>query len=224
MSAGFEFLGSYTLSKALTDNLGYYGCGAAASPFWINAYDRRGDRGLSCFDAAHNFVWSGTYELPFGNRNRILGGWTISSIVTVHSGIPITIEQGGSPVSNSLQDSRGGERPDRVAGRSGKVKDPNPARWLDISAYSFHPLGVFGNAGNGSERGPGFANWDLAIRKDFAVSETSRVQFRAEFFNFTNHPSYSAPARNISDPVTFGKIFGTVSAPRNIQFAMKVAF
>ncbi len=225
-SAGLEFLGSYTFGKALTDSMGFFGPGAVASPwnFWINAYNRRGDRGLSAFDVTHNFVWSGTYELPFAKGNPILGGWNVSSIVTVHSGFPVTIFQGSSPRSSSLQDSRGGERPDRVAGRSGKVENPSPNRWLDISGYTPHPLGAFGNAGNSTERAPGFANWDFAVGKKFNLSESRYFDFRAEFFNFTNHPSFAPPQNNISDPTNFGRIFGTVSPPRIIEFALKMHF
>jgi hypothetical protein len=97
LSQGLEFLASYTLSKTLTDNLGYYGSAGVNGPgaYWINAYDRRGDRGLSFFDATHNFVVSATYDLPFGKGrawgtdwhpavNAILGGWNVSSIVSLH--------------------------------------------------------------------------------------------------------------------------------------------
>ncbi|MSO22026.1 MAG: hypothetical protein EXQ58_01970 [Acidobacteria bacterium] len=102
MSKGFEFLGSYTLSKTLTDNLGYYGCGGINGPsaYWMNAYDRKQDRRLSFFGATHNFVWSGAYDLPPGKRrawgndwnpvvNAILGGWNVSNIVSLHTGFSI---------------------------------------------------------------------------------------------------------------------------------------
>jgi hypothetical protein len=234
---GLEFTGAYTLGKSLTDSLGFFGPAAVASPwnFWVNAYDRRGDRGLSAFDVRHNVVGSGTYSLPFGHGrkmgnswrpiiNAILGGWSVSNIVTLHSGFPVTVTQNPTPASNSLQDSRGGERPDRVPGRSGKLTDPTPQRWLDISAYTHHPLGVFGNAGNSTERAPGFANWDLAVSKRFALAESSEVDLRAEFFNFTNHPSFAPPYSNISDPNNFGRIFDTVSPPRTIEFVLKLRF
>lgn len=218
LSGGLEFLGSYTLGKALTESLGFFGPGAVASPwnFWINAYNRRGDRGPSAFDVRHNFVWSAAYDLPFG--------FNISSIVTLHTGFPVTITQGSSPTSSSLQDSRGGERPDRVAGRSGKLENQSPNLWLDIGAYSHHALGVFGNAGNSTERAPGFANWDFAVQKKFNVSENRYFDFRAEFFNFTNHPSFAPPFNYISDSNNFGRIFDTVSPPRIIEFALKAYF
>lgn len=71
---------------------------------------------------------------------------------------------------------------------------------------------------------PGYVNWDFGVGKKFYVSEGNYIDFRAEFFNFTNTPSFSPPARNFSDLNTFGKITGTVSPPRNIEFALKYIF
>jgi len=233
LSQGFEFLASYTLSKTLTDNLGYYGSGGVAGPsaYWANAYNRKGDRGLSFFDATHNFVWSGTYELPFGKgktwgdslnpvANAILGGWNVTSIVSLHTGFPITLQAN----DRSLQAPRAGGRPNRTAGQSGAVSNPTLDKWLDITAFSLPALGTFGNVGNSSNRAPAFGNWDFGIGKKFNMSESRYVDFRAEFFNFTNHPSFSPPSRNISDPNNFGRIFGTVSPPRIIEFALKYHF
>jgi hypothetical protein len=207
----------------------------------MNAYDRRQDRGLSFFDATHNFVWSGTYDLPFGKGrtwgsnwsgavNAILGGWNVSNIISLHSGFPITIRQNRFVgISDSIQDPRGGERPDRIAGSSAVAPNQGPDQWLiggsSISrAYVLHGLGKFGNAGNSSERAPSFANWDFGIGKKFNLTERHYLDFRAEFFNFTNHPSFSPPSNNISDPNNFGKIFGTVSPPRIMEFALKYHF
>ncbi|MEW5975941.1 MAG: TonB-dependent receptor [Acidobacteriota bacterium] len=233
LTQGLEFLASYTLSKTLTDNLGYYGSAGVAGPsaYWANAYNRRADRGLSFFDALHNFVWSGTYELPFGKgktwgsdwngiANAVLGGWNVSSIVSMHSGFPITIRANDV----SQQAPRGGGRPNRLAGRTGAVSNPTLERWLDIAAFELPAPGTFGNSGNSTNRAPGFANWDFSVGKKFTVSEQKYFDFRAEFFNFTNHPSYSPPANNISAPNTFGTITSTVSDPRILEFALKFHF
>jgi len=244
LAKGFEFLASYTLSKTLTDNLGYYGSGGVASQgaYPSNNYDRRRDYGRAFFDARHNFVWSGTYDLPVGKGrsfgsdwnpvvNGVLGGWGISSIVSMHSGFPITIQA----TDVSLQGPRGGGRPNLVG-------DPKPANqtidsWLNpaISLVasdcnpSFHAFcipaqGTFGNSGVGIVDAPGYVNWDFGVGKKFYITEKHYIDFRAEFFNFTNTPSFSPPARNISDPNTFGRITGTVSPPRNIEFALKYYF
>ena len=153
-----------------------------------------------------------------GIANAFLGGWTVSSIVQLRSGFPITI------VANdvSRQDSFGGGRPNRVA--DGSVPEPTLDRWLDITAFVMPADGQFGNAGVSTNTAPGFANWDFAIGKRFNVRESKYVDFRAEFFNLTNHPSFAPPARNYSAPSTFGTITDTVSAPRIIEFALKFYF
>jgi hypothetical protein len=233
LSQGFEFLASYTLSKTLTDNLGYYGSPGVNAPsaYWANAYNRLGDRGLSFFDATHNFMWSGTYDLPFGKgrafgngwagvSNAILGGWNVSSIISLHSGFPITLQANDV----SLQAPRAGGRPNRLAGGSGKLDNPTPDRWLDISPYVLPATGTFGNSGNSSERAPGFGNWDFAVGKKFNMTESKYFDFRAEFFNATNHPSYGPPGRNISAPNAFGIITSTVNEPRILEFALKFYF
>lgn len=233
LSQGFEFLASYTLSKTLTDNLGYYGSAGVAtqSAYWANAYDRRSDRGLSFFDATHNFVWSGTYDLPFGKgrafgngwtgvTNAILGGWNVSSIIALHSGFPVNIRANDV----SLQAPRGGGRPNRIAGRTAQLDSPTPDRWLDISAYALPATGTFGNAFTSSERAPGFGNWDFAVGKKFNITEAKYFDFRAEFFNATNHPSYGPPGANISAPNAFGIVTSTINEPRILEFALKFHF
>jgi len=97
----------------------------------------------------------------------------------------------------------------------------------------------FGNSGNGVVRGPDQRNFDISIIKQTLLgnSETRRLEFRAEFFNAFNTPSFSNPvlsAGTVSPdasgvPVlalnpTFGQIQSTNVAPRIIQFALKLYF
>ena len=229
---GLEFLGSYTLSKAMTNNLGYYGSAgvAASGAYWQNAYDPDAEYGPAFFDARHNFVLSGSYELPIGRDRRwgatwspvvdaLVGGWSLSGIWQLRSGFPITVvDSRGS----SLQATRGNERPNRIG--SGEVEDPTINRWIDIAAFERAPQGTWGNSGVGILRAPGYANVDLALGKRFRIDGRRSAQIRVEAFNVFNHPSFGPPARNIADPNTFGTITGTVSAPRTIEFVGKFNF
>ncbi len=228
---GFEFLISYTFSKTLTDNLGYYGSGGVASQgaYPSDNYNRRRDYGRAFFDATHNFVWSGTYELPVGKGktfgsdwnpvvNNVIGGWGVTSIVSAHSGFPLTVQS----TDVSLQSPRGGGRPNLIgSGVSGNQTIDN---WLDPASFVQAASGTFGNSGVGIIEAPGYINWDFGVGKKFAISESKYIDFRTEFFNFTNTPSFGPPARNFSDLNTFGKITSTVSPPRNIEFALKFVF
>src|SRR6185503_18094019 len=117
------FLAAYTLSRALTDNLGYYGSGgvAAEGAYWQNVYDRHGDYGPSFFDARHIFSLGGSYELPVGRKKAwgngwskpldlVLGGWNANYIVSMHSGFPVTFN---STDRSGGQLARGTSRPNR---------------------------------------------------------------------------------------------------------------
>jgi hypothetical protein len=230
---GVEFLASYTFSKTLTDNLGYYGSAgvAAQSAYSYNQYAQRlYNYGPAFFDTPHNFVFSGSYELPFGKGrsyggdwnpvvNSLLGGWNINSIVQFRTGFPITVT---TSADNSFQNPRGGQKPNLI----GNPKPSNQTidNWINIAAFARPADGTFGNSPVGVIRAPGFANWDFGVGKRFNVTEGNFFDFRAEFFNFTNHPSFAPPARNFNDPNTFGRITGVVSPPRTIQFALKYHF
>jgi hypothetical protein len=229
---GFEYLASYTLSEARSNNLGYYGSGgvAAEGAYWMNAYEPEWNYGPAFFDARHNFVLSANYELPFGKGkswgsssspmvDAILGGWRLSGIFSAHTGFPITVTDGSAP---SLQGTRGNERPNCVS-------DPVPAdqnidHWLDINAFQRAPRGTWGNCPVGVARAPGYRNIDAVLSKRFNAGAARYFEFRAEAFNLTNSPSFGPPARDINSPNTFGTITSTVSSSRVVELVLKFFF
>ncbi len=229
---GFEYLVSYTLSRARSNNLGYYGSGgvAAEGAYWANAYDPEANYGYAFFDARHNLVVSANYELPYGRGRQygtdastitdaILGGWRVSGIVQLRSGFPLTVIDSSAP---SLQGVRGNERPNCVG-------DPVPAdqditHWLDINAFQRAARGTFGNCPVGVARAPGYNNVDAVLAKQFKAGGPRYFEFRAEAFNLFNHPSFGPPGRNINDPNTFGLITSTVSSSRKMELVFKFFF
>jgi len=82
----------------------------------------------------------------------------------------------------------------------------------------------FGNCGVGFLRGPSQRNLDLGIQRGFRVTESSSLQFRAEFFNFTNTPKFGPPVNDHAAGPAFGVISTSASNPRIIQFALKFNF
>jgi hypothetical protein len=83
------------------------------------------------------------------------------------------------------------------------------------------PLG----GSNTQVNGPGFHTLDFSIFKEFGVTETTRLQFRAEAFNLTNTPSFNLPSNNnYRDTLNFGESTTTRSSPREIQFALKYSW
>jgi hypothetical protein len=244
MSTGIEFLASYTLSRTLTDNLGYYGSDGVNSEgaYWQNAYDRNSDRGRAFFDALHNFSLGGVFEVPFGRSraygkgwNRAtdlaLGGWTLNYVASLHSGFPVTVQTSDT----TSQAVRGGTRPNGYGNLT--YQNQSIDNWFgtgntfcgpginDGSCAYGQPLpGTFGTAAKGTENAPAFRNLDITLGKKFSVTESQYLDFRADFFNVFNHTNFGPPLRTITSPDTFGQISSTVGSPRNIQFGLKYYF
>jgi hypothetical protein len=237
---GLEFLASYTLAKGTTNNRGFYGVfggtglqgvtSATEGAYWQNTYNPEAEWGPMFHDVRHNFIFSSSYELPFGRgraygsawpglMNAVLGGWRVGGIFQTRTGLPITVIDGRN---RSLQGERGSERPNCVG-------DPVPSdqsinRWLDINAFAAAPLGTFGNCSVGVARAPGYTNIDLMLAKRIDIQGSRYAEFRIEAFNALNHPSFGPPARDINSPNTFGTITNTISAPRVIELVLKFYF
>jgi len=233
---GLEFLASYTYSKALSDNVGYYGVGwsqtAGQGYYYLDGSNPLKDYGPSPYDMRQNFSLATIYELPFGRvrggnamgaKNAVLGGWTLNSIFQAHSGLPITVYDGAG---QSLQATRSLERPNRVCNGAisgAGVNDP----WIDISCFQHAPAGQFGDSGVGILTGPGYWNLDLGLSKNFYVIDDRKyVTFRVEAFNVLNHPNFAiqAGSADMSSPTTFGRIQNTFSAPRIVELVLKFTY
>ena len=245
MGHGLQFTANYTHSKTLTDNLGYYGSSGVAAPgaYWQNAYDRHADYALAFFDAANNFSFGATWEVPVGTGRKfgsgmsraadlIVGGWKIDPIISAHSGFPITIN--AQDVSN--QAVRGGTRANHY--KSVTFQDQTIDHWFGTGntycltpgvndgacAYGVPATGTFGIGGASSERAPVFKNLDLSIGKKFVTKEQQYLDFRAEFYNFLNHANFGPPGASISSPASFGVITSTIGSARVVQFGLKYYF
>ena len=194
-SNGVEFLASYTLGKTRTNNRGFYGVfggtglqgvtSATEGAYWQNTYDPEAEWGPAFHDVRHNFIFSSTYELPFGQGRAFGSGGLIRSTRSLATGawrhlpgahgLPITVMDGRA---RSLQGERGSERPNCVG-------DPHPSDqsidgWLDINAFQAAPLGTFGNCPVGVVRAPGYTNLDVMFSKRVDMREFPlwRVQDR----------------------------------------------
>jgi Carboxypeptidase regulatory-like domain/TonB dependent receptor len=236
MNDGLEFLASYTYSKALSDNVGYYGVGGSQTSgqgyYYLDSTNPRKDYGPSPYDMRHNFSLATIYELPYGRANAgkalnlkeaLLGGWTINSILQAHSGLAFTVYDNAG---QSLQATRSQERPNRVCNGaiSGAGVDDV---WIDINCFQHAPRGQFGDSGVGILNGPGYWNVDLGLAKNFYVIDDRKyLTFRIEAFNVFNHPNFAlaAGSGDISNPTTFGRITNTFSAPRIVELVLKFSY
>lgn len=229
LSSGLEFTASYTWSHAMSDNAGFYGTSVGNSANMQDYGNRRAEWGPAAMDVRHNLISSFNYELPFGRGkqfmsgspqvlNAIFGGWVTSGVLTLRTGLPLTI--GESPDTSNTGSSA--PRPDAIANGNLPRDQRSPDRWFDTAAYARQAAGTFGNAGTGTIRNPAITNFDFGLQKRFTVAERKYFEFRAEAFNLTNTPVFTGVGRTLGNS-TFGKLT-SAQAEREIQLALKFYF
>jgi hypothetical protein len=225
---------SYTLAKSM-DATTASGSGGdlnnATNPYagWMYDY------GPSVYDRRNVFFANFVYDVPlFRDANsRLLkaglGGWQFSGIITETSGAPINLGVSGTTAASYISNS--GTRPDV----SGSISYPKTvASWFggNFSAPVCAPGGsgadCYGNLGFDAIRGPGRNNFDLALMKNFAVTERFRMEFRAEAFNAWNHTQFEGNSNTGGISTNFGASdFGQVKNAydgRQWQLALKAIF
>jgi len=229
LSHGLYFLSAFTYSKAIND-LPEICC---AQPFPQNSYDIGAERGLADFDQKLRWVFSFDYELPFGGSrshlnsralDALFGGWHVGGIYTLASGFPFSPLIGSDPSNTG---SQGLLRPNQLRNGNLPRDQRSPNLWFDINAFAIPDPStfVFGNAGRNTLIGPGQNVFDGSLRKVFAVTESQRIEFRAEFFNAFNHPNFAQPDNFIDDgPGVAGTITSIAIPMRQIQFGLKYSF
>jgi hypothetical protein len=237
-SSGLAFRGLYTWSKSLDNGDTLNPSAATNAPgLAMDPGNLATDYGLSTFDVRNVAVISGSYQLPFGKGNLLpagqagwqkglAGGWSLDAIVTARSGFPFTPQLSFNPSNNG--DTRNSVRPSFNPDFTGPVVLGGPDRYFNPNAFIVPPNGTFGNVGRDTFIGPGLAAFDLSARKDMAVMEKVRVEFRAEFFNVLNRSNFNTPNLIVftqpsgSPATTAGIITSTSSSARQIQFGLKV--
>jgi hypothetical protein len=243
-SHGISVIASYTYARSIDDTSGIRTQGSDTL-FPQNSDCIACERGLSSFDVRHRMVTSILYDLPLGKGKRwnianpvlnaIAGGWQAGGILTVQSGVPGTLSIGG--VDNASTSDGGYDRP-VATGVSPYLGNRTPSRWLNPAAFVEAAPGFFGNVGRNTIEGPGIANLDAEVHKQFKMpyNEHHSLQFRAEAFNSSNHPNLGMPNLNIlsgaafgGQPGTnahqgFGVISGTSTSMRQMQLGLKYTF
>ena len=97
------------------------------------------------------------------------------------------------------------------------------SQWFNRAAFATPPAFTFGNVGRNSVYGPGLQTLDLALARDFSITERMKFQFRGEFFNALNHTNLGTPDRFVNTP-QFGTITEATTAGREIQLSARLSF
>ena len=240
---GLTLLNSFTWSRtfdnaagSLEDTNGNY-----PGPQDIN--NLQADYGPSNYDQPLTNTTSVVYDLPVGKGHtfasnapflldEIIGGWQLSGINTFTSGQPLTVlysPAAANQVSGITADFRGANnyRPNRVSGISVYNRAPSGSlsyvQYLNPAAFTSPAVtgSPFGNAARDLAYSNVYNNIDMALNKNFAITEQAKIQFRAESFNLLNRTNFSPPSTTIGG--NFGRITSTAPA-RVLQLALKVSY
>lgn len=249
MTRGLGLEASYAFSRATDDtSVGLSSRGFISSD--IRAADGRRNtyHGLSGYDIRNRFVSNLTYDLPSLARSsrvaeKLLRGWQVNTILTLQTRTPLSVwigfdranttaNNGGEQQRPSMSPSLRGEiplcpcpMPSPLGGGTQKA----PERYYDPTVFVLPEPGTYGNAGRNIIIGPGLANLDLALEKNTAMTERINLQFRAEGFNLFNRVNWLNPSprlfeTNGSISGSAGRIVGTNTTSRQLQFALKLLF
>lgn len=242
---GLEYTLNYTYGHAMTNSVGFFGVSGVTtnSAYAQNAYDNHAEYGPSGMDIRHAFNGTLVYELPFGrghsygsgwNRaiDEIAGGWKLAASGVHYGGFPVTI----SGTDNSYTGAKAA-RPNHY--RKLHVKNQSIDHWFGTDAsvtgcttqgvdtgscaYGNTANGTFGNARPGTERAPGYLNFDISAYKDLQIWRDHKLTFRVDGFNAFNISSYSNPDATYSSS-TFGQISDVRSSPRQFQLSARYSF
>jgi len=251
MEHGLEFESAYTWSKNLDEVNGEIGTDIYELQLPTNdQHDlRKSSYGPAGDDRDQRLVVDFAWTTPRWTSGPLLArkaltGWMLSGIGTIQSGIPLSVfdTNAGSVyglLSGEVRAQRTGSSPLTHGSLFSRVING----YLDPAAFTRAPEAPngtsladqdFGNSGVGFVRGPGQHDVDMAVERSFPISEAGSIRFRTEFFNLTNTPQFGNPNTTLGygdptqiNPVAsplFGRITGTVTAPRIVQFAVRYIF
>ena len=205
MSRNLQVQSSFTWSKTIdaanSSNVSF------GTPYLGDPFNMKWNRGNSSLSVPWNSVTNFILEGPrFAGQSRLLrqtlGGWELSSIITFQTGNPFSIGSAGSNWDNNNSGSlQGGDRADLVPGQPLNAGKGNHWDWVNKNKGYFNQAaftnaapGTFGSSGKNMMFGPRVFTTDAGIMKTWALTEGTRLQFRWEAFNATNHPSFASPA------------------------------
>ena len=234
---GVTLQGNYTYGKAIDDTDGETG-----NTSWQNAWNQRAERGLAGFDVRQRLNLVGIWETPFfKNRGAfapahyVLGGWQLSGIAILDSGTPITVTNTAAfrldPTGkvnlggDYNADNSTGDRPNAPLTAVQTVGFSRQAFITGIVPASMFPApapGTDGNLGRDTFRGPGFAQVDLALTKNFKIGERINATLRGDAYNAFNRVNLTNPTLDLNS-VNFGKSTGQ-NTPRLMQVGLRLRF
>ena len=218
-AGGSQFNLAYTYGKSLATVGPRYsgGTNATTSSGAQNPRDVQKEYGPPDYDFRQDFAATWLYSIPYFKKSArpvayALGNWSFAGLALFQSGFAL------SPGINTGTEGEA-SRPNQVASVHTEGKE---SQWFNTSAFTAPNYGFFGNAANGTIRGPGDAAFNVSLLKTFPIVERLSAQFRAEAFNVFNHPSFSNVDTGLGDG-SFGQAT-SAHDPRILEFALKLIY
>ncbi len=206
----FVISASYTFSKLMDDVDEVADSNSRAHRQGVqNVYNLRAEWGIGGYDIPRRFVTNFVWSLPFGRGKKfvsgtpvlkdVVAGWELSGIAEYQVGQPLPITQ-----PNNTHGFTEAQRPN-VTGAPLFTGTQTLRQWFNTAAFSEAPAYTLGDASRFPLHGPGLENWDMALQRNFMLTERAKLQFRGEFFNAWNHANFNNPQGNVASS-SFGAI------------------
>jgi hypothetical protein len=235
---GFLVGVAYTLSRSMDNSSNY-------RDILQDSYDTSGLWGPSEYDNRNALVINFLYALPFfKNQNelsgKLLGGWQLSGNMQFQSGVPCGIGTGNDSAGVGEVGSMGCGSEGEFYTMNGNPQlqknfagfGGNGGKWFKTTnadganIFTAPPANTFVHQPGvrDSVYQPGFQNWNLNMKKSFAINEKTGFDFKVDAYNFINHPNWAGPSLNPTAG-TFGQVTAkTTSNPRQLQAGLSFRF
>ncbi|MGC1461690.1 MAG: TonB-dependent receptor [Terracidiphilus sp.] len=232
-SNGLALLFGYTHSRLIDDASSVFSTTVLSSPnssslIAADTFRPQLERDVSSGNMSNVTTFSGVYDLPVGRGHRfassgladaLVGGWTLNSILSVQSGMPVTVTQA---TNNNSFAGFALQRPKLVGAPNLSPGLRFPAHYFNTAAFATAPQFVIGTVSRNPVNGPAYRDLDLAMARHISLPGETSIEFRGEIFDILNTPEFAQPNGSFG-AAAFGSITSTVTDPRVVQFAIRIS-
>jgi Carboxypeptidase regulatory-like domain len=231
MSRGLTYSAAYTRSTLKDTASSVFDASILTGPLTnaavADAFNLDRDYDYSTGDIPHYFGASLVWDLPIGpGRAKQPGGvlgmlasdWSVATLVTLQSGVPVAVTQANSLGYAGFTT----QRPNLVGDPTLPADERTPTHWFNTAAFSTANQFSLGTASRNPVRGPSYRSVDLSLMRLVRLGSDRVIELRAEVFNLLNTVNYGAPAGMLG-AANFGTITSALD-PRVVQLAVKFSF
>ena len=231
LSRGLTYSAAYTYSKLTDIASSVFDASILTGPLTnaavADSHDLERDRDYSTGNIPPYFGASVVWDVPFGQgRARrpsglvgaLVNDWTVASVATLQSGMPVAVTQANSLGYAGFTT----QRPNLVGDPTLPADERSPARWFNTAAFATADQFTIGSASRNPVRGPSYRDVDLSLMRRLPVGGPRWIELRVEVFNLLNTANFGAPAAT-QGASNFGTITSALD-PRVVQLAAKFWF